>query len=263
MCTLNCERTCGLLAILSLLVSSTANGADFDINWYTIDGGGGTMTSQDGVFSLSGTIGQPDAGVMASQDGVFTIVGGFWGVAASVCGGIASSDPANCAVDARQNSNLNGSNPDGWDFVSLTFNPPSCVPIAESGDFSVSQSAPGTPPGVADASVNGGAVDVELDAAINPGVWTCVTHIPSGFERCFGFLPGDADGDGLGEAADVTRLSDHLSSIGPLLPIHQCDMDRSNLCGARDVVRAGDLLNGAETYIPRLAASLGACPTGP
>jgi hypothetical protein len=46
----------------------------FDLSWNTIDGGGGTSTG--GSFSLSGTIGQPDAGAMSG--GNFTLVGGFW-----------------------------------------------------------------------------------------------------------------------------------------------------------------------------------------
>src|SRR5678815_5636557 len=41
---------------LSLCVSA----ADFSISWFTIDGGGNTSTG--GVYSVSCTIGQPDAG---------------------------------------------------------------------------------------------------------------------------------------------------------------------------------------------------------
>jgi hypothetical protein len=50
------------------------------IDWSTIDGGGGTSTG--GVFTISGTIGQPDAGKMSG--GNFTLAGGFWGVIAAV-----------------------------------------------------------------------------------------------------------------------------------------------------------------------------------
>src|SRR5689334_16947121 len=52
----------------------------FAIDWYTIDGGGGISTG--GVYTLQGTIGQPDAGVMTG--GGFTVVGGFWSIAAAV-----------------------------------------------------------------------------------------------------------------------------------------------------------------------------------
>jgi hypothetical protein len=46
----------------------------YSIDWCTTDGGGGTSTG--GVYSVSGTIGQPDAGTMSG--GNFTLDGGFW-----------------------------------------------------------------------------------------------------------------------------------------------------------------------------------------
>jgi len=49
--------------------------AQFQIDWYTIDGGG--ATSAGGSFSLTGTIGQHDAG--AAAGGSFECGGGFWG----------------------------------------------------------------------------------------------------------------------------------------------------------------------------------------
>src|SRR4051812_13412357 len=52
----------------------------YSIDWFTIDGGGGNSTG--GVYSVSGTIGQPDAGHMSG--GNFTLDGGFWGIIAAV-----------------------------------------------------------------------------------------------------------------------------------------------------------------------------------
>jgi hypothetical protein len=52
----------------------------YTIDWWTVDGGGDTSTI--GQYSLSGTIGQPDAGTMSG--GNFTLQGGFWGVIAAV-----------------------------------------------------------------------------------------------------------------------------------------------------------------------------------
>jgi hypothetical protein len=46
----------------------------YSIDWYTIDGGGGT--SQGGPYTLVGTVGQPDA--HTSTGGAFTLHGGFW-----------------------------------------------------------------------------------------------------------------------------------------------------------------------------------------
>jgi len=54
--------------------------AQYSLDWTTIDGGGGTSTG--GVYSVTGTIGQPDAGAMSG--GPFTLQGGFWGAIAAV-----------------------------------------------------------------------------------------------------------------------------------------------------------------------------------
>src|SRR4029453_11581019 len=59
---------------------ATVRAQTYAINWYTIDGGGGTSTG--GVYSVTGTIGQPDAGKMTG--GNYTIDGGFWGIIAAV-----------------------------------------------------------------------------------------------------------------------------------------------------------------------------------
>jgi hypothetical protein len=53
---------------------------NYSIDWFTVDGGGGTSTG--GVYSVSGTIGQPDAGTMSG--GNYTIQGGFWSVIAAI-----------------------------------------------------------------------------------------------------------------------------------------------------------------------------------
>lgn len=55
--------------------SGSAAGADFDLDWHSIDGGGGV--SAGGDFELAGTIAQHDAGALLSG-GAFTLAGGFW-----------------------------------------------------------------------------------------------------------------------------------------------------------------------------------------
>ena len=66
--------TLGIFATLSLSFAMRAN--DFDLDWYTIDGGG-EMWSMGNDFELSGTIGQPDAGAVMTG-GDFELIGGFW-----------------------------------------------------------------------------------------------------------------------------------------------------------------------------------------
>jgi hypothetical protein len=63
----------GLAIAFALTVSASAQ--SYSIDWYTIDGGGGTSTG--GVYSVSGTIGQPDAGGPMTG-GNFSLTGGFW-----------------------------------------------------------------------------------------------------------------------------------------------------------------------------------------
>ena len=47
----------------------------YSIDWYKVSGGGGTSTN--GQFSVSGTIGQPDASG-AMTGGNYSLTGGFW-----------------------------------------------------------------------------------------------------------------------------------------------------------------------------------------
>ena len=68
-------RSIGLAMILICMCVTTVVADDFDIDWWTIDGGG-VLLSSGGDFELSGTVGQPDAGAMTGGD--FTITGGFW-----------------------------------------------------------------------------------------------------------------------------------------------------------------------------------------
>ena len=65
-----------LLLTISAFVPAQQSGGEFEITSSTIDSGGGT--SAGGEFSLSGTIGQPDATGNVSSGGDFLLSGGFW-----------------------------------------------------------------------------------------------------------------------------------------------------------------------------------------
>jgi hypothetical protein len=71
------------LAFACLALCAGAASAQYDVSWFTIDGGGGT--SAGGSFALSGAIGQPDAG--RHSGGSFALAGGFWAGG----GGVASA----------------------------------------------------------------------------------------------------------------------------------------------------------------------------
>ena len=57
-------------------VYAQSSGGDFEIVNSTVDNGGGTSTGGD--FSLTGTIGQPEANPQSSSGGEFKLAGGFW-----------------------------------------------------------------------------------------------------------------------------------------------------------------------------------------
>ena len=61
-------------ALLLALSMTTLRAQPYSIDWYKVSGGGGTSTG--GVYSVSGTIGQPDAGMMSG--GNYSLTGGFW-----------------------------------------------------------------------------------------------------------------------------------------------------------------------------------------
>jgi hypothetical protein len=87
----HCEWACAIspshrfavsLALFCILTSAfcLCAQAQYALDWWTIDGGGGQSTG--GAYSVSGTIGQPDAGRMSG--GSFTLEGGFWGILAAI-----------------------------------------------------------------------------------------------------------------------------------------------------------------------------------
>jgi len=71
------------LSLLLLVIAGALFGvvsvsalAGYNLDWWTVDGGGAT-SSTGGSYSLDGTMGQPDAGT--SSGGTYTLAGGFWG----------------------------------------------------------------------------------------------------------------------------------------------------------------------------------------
>ena len=74
------KKTLQLLALAGSLLVSSAQAQTYTIDWYSIDGGGGT--SSGGNYTLTGTIGQPDAG--ASAGGNYTLTGGFMSIVTAI-----------------------------------------------------------------------------------------------------------------------------------------------------------------------------------
>jgi len=71
-----------LITILSvILLTSSSLLGDYEISWWTVDGGGGQ--SSGGNYELRGTIGQPDANLQPHvfefpDDSYYALAGGYW-----------------------------------------------------------------------------------------------------------------------------------------------------------------------------------------
>ena len=65
-----------LLSMVLLLAPCLVCAGDYTMDWHTFEGGG--RTSSSAAFTLSGSIGQPDAGVRSG--GAVVLVSGFWGI---------------------------------------------------------------------------------------------------------------------------------------------------------------------------------------
>ena len=70
--------TLALASAIFNLQPEAASAQNYSIDWYKIAGGGGMSTG--GIYSVSGTIGQPDASG-AMTGGNYSVTGGFWSFA--------------------------------------------------------------------------------------------------------------------------------------------------------------------------------------
>ena len=66
--------TLQLISFLIAIIICGQSAGNYEIVWSTIDGGGGV--SSGGPYTLTGTIGQPDAAY--STAGNYELLGGFW-----------------------------------------------------------------------------------------------------------------------------------------------------------------------------------------
>lgn len=84
------------LAITALAITPAAWASEYDLSWFTIDGGGGF--SAGGNLELEGTIGQPDAGEPLAG-GNWELTGGFWpGVIAAPAEPVTIVSAASCLL---------------------------------------------------------------------------------------------------------------------------------------------------------------------
>jgi hypothetical protein len=121
---MNLKKIVGLICI-GILSAAKLCAQSYTVDWYKIAGGGGTSTS--GTYTVTGTIGQPDASGTLTG-GNYSVTGGFWSIISVVQtpgmpnliispGGpnsvkILWPDPATNTYTLQQNGNLMNTN--GW-----------------------------------------------------------------------------------------------------------------------------------------------------
>ncbi|MBK7145506.1 MAG: hypothetical protein IPH76_09960 [Xanthomonadales bacterium] len=69
-----CHAVCRRTAVLAIVLTGGALASPFEIEEFTVDGGGNH--GQGARFALEGSIGQPDAATLTAAR--FAIDGGFW-----------------------------------------------------------------------------------------------------------------------------------------------------------------------------------------
>jgi hypothetical protein len=68
--------------LISLLIPGIGFAQQYSVDWFKIAGGGGTSTNH--IYSITGTIGQPDVSQQMMTNGVYSASGGFWSVVSIV-----------------------------------------------------------------------------------------------------------------------------------------------------------------------------------
>jgi hypothetical protein len=122
------------ILLLALLIPALSQAQTYSINWYKVAGGGGISAGTNGsaIYSVSGTIGQPDASPVMTGDN-YSLTGGFWSLISVVQtvgaptltivrsgGGVIVSWPNYGNYTLQQNDNL--AVPSGWTASGYTVN---------------------------------------------------------------------------------------------------------------------------------------------
>lgn len=168
---------------------------------------------------------------------------------------VLASDPPAGAIDARQPSEPDGTQPAGWQVFLLTVD--EAADTLSPADFVLTElGGDGRPPEIlAVQLVAEDQVMLVLDTTLTPGTRLLAEHASGCAAGDWGFLPADVDGDGISSPRDLLALIDVLNGVAAR-PEYSTDLDRSGLTDAADVLRLIDLLTGAGGYEAWLGQSL-------
>ncbi|HEY2328400.1 MAG TPA: hypothetical protein VGI63_01130 [Verrucomicrobiae bacterium] len=99
------------LSLPLLLAVFGACAQSYSVDWHKIPGGGGTSTN--GQYSVTGTIGQPDAG-SAMSGGNYSVTGGFWSLISVVQ---TPGAPTLCISHSGNSVTVYWQNVSGWNLI--------------------------------------------------------------------------------------------------------------------------------------------------
>ncbi|MCH7886159.1 MAG: hypothetical protein IIC01_13040, partial [Planctomycetes bacterium] len=183
-----------------------------------------------------------------------------------------SSDPPNCAIDARYPHEPDDRSARlGWNAVDFTFTPvpKGGIESIRCGDFSF-RFVGGNAFDLNCTSVtavDADTIHMELNRVIPLWRWTCIQYNPGQAgcnETCLMPFPADVNSDRILNGTDVLDLID--SFTGEALEMWQCDIDRDGQCLLSDLTAEIDLLTGVgafQIWIPFKPHQPKACPTMP
>jgi hypothetical protein len=75
-------KKCLMLNVLLFAAAFGLHAQSYSVDWSKVAGGEGT--SSGGQYSVTGTIGQPEAGVAMSGGYFYSVIGGFWSLFAAL-----------------------------------------------------------------------------------------------------------------------------------------------------------------------------------
>jgi hypothetical protein len=168
---------------------------------------------------------------------------------------IISALPPDGSIDARQPSEPYGSAPDGWRSVELTFN--GSAACLGGLDFRIEQVGGSLPwPSVLEVTpVGPSAATVTLDRRLWPVARTRIIHLGSGSSVDLAWLPGDVNGSGTSDPADLAALIPVVAGQASGDP-WSTDIDRSGVTAPADIIRQVDLLLGGGVFEAYQGATL-------
>ncbi|MEK6799287.1 MAG: hypothetical protein AABZ12_10005 [Planctomycetota bacterium] len=165
-----------------------------------------------------------------------------------------TSNPPNCAADAREPNTPANATRLGWASMDIQFNQ---APDTATSAYRVTQSptvfGESAPTILTITPQPNNIARINLSRIISLQRWTCIEHRASGRSRCMGAQPVDVDQNAeTRAAADIAELIDYADRLlfphpAPVDP-YECDMDRSGKCGPVDILMGINMLAGSDAF---------------